>query len=39
MALALSGSVSGFGWKLVMVQLVNVERAPQRIARRDQLEV
>ena len=39
MALDLSGSVSGFDWKSVMFQLVNVGFAPQRIARPGKLEV
>tara|TARA_B100001167_G_C16648046_1_gene247264 strand:- start:461 stop:580 length:120 start_codon:yes stop_codon:yes gene_type:complete len=39
MALDLSGSVLGFDWKSVMVQLVNVGFAPQRIARLGKLEV
>ena len=39
MELALSGLASGFDWKSVVDQLVDVERAPQRRARREQLEV
>ena len=39
MELALSGLASGFDWKSVVDQLVDVERAPQRRARRAQLEV
>ncbi|MDP7051696.1 MAG: flagellar filament capping protein FliD [Verrucomicrobiota bacterium] len=39
MDLALSGLASGFDWKSVVDQLVDVERAPQRRARREQLEV
>ena len=39
MELALSGLASGFDWKSVVDQLVEVERAPQRRARREQLEV
>ncbi|HAH99758.1 MAG TPA: hypothetical protein DCO70_10495 [Verrucomicrobiales bacterium] len=39
MDLALSGLASGFDWKSVVDQLVEVERAPQRRARREQVEV
>ncbi|MAE32600.1 MAG: hypothetical protein CMO43_13590 [Verrucomicrobiales bacterium] len=39
MELALSGLASGFDWKSVVDQLVDVERAPQRRAQREQLEV
>jgi len=39
MDLALSGLASGFDWKSVVDQLVDVERAPQRRAQREQLEV
>ena len=39
MELALSGLASGFDWKSVVDQLVNVERAPQRRAKRQQYEV
>jgi len=39
MDLALSGLASGFDWKSVVDQLVDVERAPQRRAEREQLEV
>ena len=39
MDLALSGLASGFDWKSVVDQLVEVERAPQRRARQEQLEV
>ena len=39
MDLALSGLASGFDWKSVVDQLVDVERAPQRRARREQVEV
>ena len=39
MDLALSGLASGFDWKSVVDQLVDVERAPQRRARQEQLVV
>jgi len=39
MELGLSGLASGFDWKSVVDQLVEVERAPQRRARREQYEV
>ena len=39
MDLGLSGLASGFDWKSVVDQLVEVERAPQRRARREQYEV
>ena len=39
MELGLSGLASGFDWKSVVDQLVDVERAPQRRARREQYEV
>jgi len=39
MELGLSGLASGFEWKSVVDQLVEVERAPQRRARREQYEV
>lgn len=39
MELALSGLASGFDWKSVVDQLVNVERAPQRRAKRQQYDV
>ena len=39
MELGLSGLASGFDWKSVVDQLVEVERAPQRRARREQHEV
>ena len=39
MELGLSGLASGFEWKSVVDQLVEVERAPQRRARREQNEV
>ena len=39
MELGLSGLASGFDWKSVVDQLVEVERAPQRRAQREQYEV
>ena len=39
MDLGLSGLASGFDWKSVVDQLVNVERAPQRRAQREQYDV
>ncbi len=39
MDLGLSGLASGFDWKSVVDQLVDVERAPQRRARREQSEI
>ena len=39
MDLSLSGLASGFDWKSVVDQLVEIERAPQRRARRDQYDV
>ena len=39
MELGLSGLASGFEWKSVVDQLVEVERAPQRRAWREQYEV
>jgi hypothetical protein len=39
MELGVSGLASGFDWKSVVDQLVEVERAPQRRARREQYEV
>ena len=39
MDLGLSGLASGFDWKSVVDQLVEVERAPQRRAQREQYEV
>ena len=39
MDLSLSGLASGFDWKSVVDQLVEIERAPQRRARREQYDV
>ena len=39
MDLGLSGLASGFDWKSVVDQLVEVERAPQRRAQREQYNV
>ena len=39
MDLSLSGLASGFDWKSVVDQLVEIERAPQRRARSEQYDV